>query len=40
MSGLAFATLLTLIAIPAFYRLAFRRELRGARVVANRALPV
>jgi multidrug efflux pump subunit AcrB len=29
MSGLTFATLLTLIAVPSFYRLAFRRELLG-----------
>jgi multidrug efflux pump subunit AcrB len=30
MGGLAFATLLTLVAVPVFYRLAFARELRGA----------
>jgi multidrug efflux pump subunit AcrB len=27
MAGLAFATLLTLLAVPSFYRLAFRKEL-------------
>ena len=36
MGGLAFATLLTLVAVPVFYRLAFSRELSGKRPVATR----
>ena len=31
MGGLAFATLLTLVAVPVFYRIAFRRELARAQ---------
>ncbi len=37
MGGLAFATLLTLVAVPVFYRLAFARELRGERVFDTRS---
>ncbi len=38
MGGLAFATLLTLIAVPVFYRIAFSRELAAADAVAVDAL--
>jgi multidrug efflux pump subunit AcrB len=31
MGGLAFATLLTLIALPVFYRIAFSRALKNAK---------
>ena len=37
MGGLAFATLLTLVAVPVFYRLAFARELRGERAFDTRS---